>query len=501
MRRRKVICLLSLAGLSILHGCADSSVPKQVGLSIDAPSVSRNSVVLAAHYEPTSQFDRSQPTQPIATSSVATSLDRLPLLDHVVNSPLPVNSYPRTDDQTTNQAAPAHRFDRLPALNCVAAVQPRPYAIDLTEADKPAPPAPTISVLPQVVKIVTEKEAARPAQPVVPQKRFVEAKPPKPPLPAVSKASVAAPSGSAGWLMTGNALTAVSQRADGMIDRGFQLAEKGAFYSARTEFRQALRTVTQALDTHFGTNEYSESLEAGWLALEEADDFSAHSQRGPRVDVELIVESHQTQVLKNYDLQNVTPVLAMQHYFAFAQEQLVKAGGRAPVAARALHGLGKVHMVLGEQSGSAERLHGPKAMAFQQAALTTDPGNFMAANELGVLLARFGKLQEARNVLQYAVSFYPLPETWQNLSIVHHRLGEATLAAQSNANWQIALQQEAAADPATRQANNRSMIQWVPPQAFVEQNPNASNVPVMPANAVPPEQPLQAKKKSGFLWW
>ncbi len=286
-----------------------------------------------------------------------------------------------------------------------------------------------------------------------------------------------------------------------MVDRGFRLAEKGAFYSAKSEFRQALRTVSQALDTHFATNEYSESLEAGWLALDEADDFSAHSQRGPRVDVELIVESHQSPILKNYDLTGVSPVLAMQHYFVHAQERLVQAGGRAPVASRALHGLGKLHMVLGEKSTSAARLHGPKAMAFHQTALTTDPTNFMAANELGVLLARFGKLQEARNLLQYAVSFYPTPETWQNLSTVHQRLGEASLAFQANANWQVSLQQVAATDPMTRQANNRSMVQWVPPQAFIGQKPNASGMPAMPAAVPQTEVPLQAKKKSGFLWW
>jgi hypothetical protein len=248
----------------------------------------------------------------------------------------------------------------------MATAAPRPYAIDLSEGVESALTATAVWPVPSVGTTVAERETT--SERAVPERRLVAAKAPKPPLPPLTQQSVAAPSGSAGWLMTGTSLAMVSQRADGMIDRGFQLAEKGAYYTAQTELKQALRTVSQALDAHFGGNHYSEALATGWLALEEAGDFSAHSQRGPVVDVGLIVDSHQTALLKGYALEGVSPVLAMQHYFSFAQEQLVEACGQAPVASRALHGLGKIHMVLGEKSSSAERLHGPKAMAFQQAA-------------------------------------------------------------------------------------------------------------------------------------
>jgi Tfp pilus assembly protein PilF len=371
------------------------------------------------------------------------------------------------------------------------------YAIDLTEKHEMALTPPVVRLVSPIVTIESEKEEASAS--LVPRKRFVAAKARKPPLPPLTKLSAGAPSGSAGWLMTGTSLVAVSQRADSMIDRGFLLAEKGAYFSARSELKQALRTVSQSLDAHFGGNHYSEALAAGWLALEEADDFSAHSQRGPVVDVGLLVESHQTSLLKEYALDDVSPVLAMQHYFSFAQEQLVEACGRAPVASRALHGLGKIHMVLGEKSASAERLHGPKALAFQQAALTTDPRNFLAANELGVLLARYGKLHEARAALQHSVALHSVPETWQNLSVVHERLGEADLAAQSHAHWQVALQQTA--DASSQQTGGQSMVQWVSPQAFVGQQPGQPGAPPTTVPAAPREPPAQAKKKVGFLWW
>ncbi|HUG69580.1 MAG TPA: hypothetical protein VMM76_17645 [Pirellulaceae bacterium] len=494
IRRRRVIPLLSLAGLSLLHGCADTSAPrhKQAANEVGGLTGSDGTVVLAAHFESAPTIDvllnEATITRPLAPTQSSNDIRRLP------------PAYPSATRATPVSATSGMRrnFQRLPELSCVTAAQPRPYAIDLSEPQDPAWTHLTAALLPPIVRIVTEKEEV--PTPVVPKKRFVEAKAPKPPLTPLAKQAAAAPSGTAGWLMTGTSLLAVSQRADAMIDRGFQLGEKGAYYSAQTEFKQALRTVAQAMDAHFGGSHYSEALAGGWLALEEAGDFSAQSQRGPVVDVGLIVNSHQTTLLKDYELKGVSPVLATQHYFSFAQERLVEACGRAPVASRALHGLGKIHMVLGEKSSSAERLHGPKAMAFQQAALTTDPGNYLAANELGVLLARYGKLHEARSVLQHAVALYPLPETWQNLSVVHQRLGEASLAAQSVANWQLALQQSGNRS-SPELADNRSMVQWVSPQVFGGQQPGSPNVPSMPAAVTQSERPTQAKQKSGFLWW
>lgn len=489
IRRRRVIPLLSLAGLSLLHGCADSSAPrlKQAANKAGGSSGDCGAVVVAAHYESTPTVDvllnEATVTRPLAPPQWSNDIQRLPPAYPVATTAIPGSA------TSVSQRV----FRRLPELNCVTAAQPRPYAIDLSEPQAPARTHLTAPLVPSIVR--TEKVST----PVVPEKRFQEAKAPKPPLTPLIKQAAGAPSGTAGWLMTGTSLVAVSQRADAMIDRGFQLGEKGAYYSAQTEFKHALRTVSQALDAHFGGSHYSEALAAGWLALEEAGDFSAQSHRGPVVDVGLIVNSHQTTLLKDYELKGVSPVLAMQHYFSFAQEQLVEGCGRAPVASRALHGLGKIHMVLGEKSSSAERLHGPKAMAFQQAALTTDPGNYLAANELGVLLARYGKLHEARSVLQHSVALYPLPETWQNLSIVHQRLGEASLAAQSLANWQLALQQSG--NPSSpQQAENRSMVQWVSPQAFGGQQPGSPSVSWMPA-PTQSERPTQAKQKSGFLWW
>ncbi|MCA9119176.1 MAG: hypothetical protein H6822_22855 [Planctomycetaceae bacterium] len=498
MRRREVIYLVSLAGMTVFNGCADSPAPPQTTSRSEAQGSVKTAVVVAAHYESIPKFDTllNETSVPLVSSirTRSENIQRLPPL-----YPIPVAA-PESRVASREQRT----FQRLPELNCIASPPPRPYAIDLSEPETPvatpsaASPSQLTTLVPSIVKVVADKES--PHEPVLPARRFVEPKAPKPPLGPITKQSIAAPSGSAGWLMTGTALVAVSQRADAMIERGFQLGQKGAYYSAQTEFKQALRTVSQALDAHFGGTHYSESLAAGWLALDEAADFAEQSKRGPAVDVGVIVESHQTPVLKDYALDDVSPVLAIQHYFSYAQEQLVEGCGRAPVASRALHGLGKIHMVLAEQSASAEQMHGPKAMAFHQAALTTDPSNYLAANELGVLLARFGKLPEARTVLQHSVAVCPLPETWRNLSVVHQRLGEAQYAAQSLANWQIALQQQGN-QPVTQQADRRSMVQWVSPEAFAGDQNESPTLQPNPEPAMQPEQPIQAQKKSGFLWW
>jgi tetratricopeptide (TPR) repeat protein len=471
--RRRILLLISLAGLSVLSGCGNSPGSAQATKVTERQQSVRNAIVVAAHYESsTSVHDLSDESRSVVqprSQLFPVRMERLPLVFRM--------------------PAVRPRFDRLPAIECV-----------------------TADVLPTIADQVPEQEPVETS--VLSTKQPAAEKASKSSLPLLA-AMTKVPSGATDWLIAGEALSPVAQQANATIDRGFRLAEKGAYYTARTEFNQALRTVSQAMDAHFGGLLHSDALAAGWVALEEADDFSTHSRRGPSVDVRLIVDSHQTPVLKSYSLTDVSPVVAMQYYFAFAQQQLATACGSAPVASRALHGLGKIHMVLSEKSTSSERLHGPKALAFQQAALAADPANALAANELGVLLARFGKLREARTVLQHAITVSPLPQTWQNLAVIHHRLGEAELASQSKANWQIMRQQNEAL---SSQAADQKLVQWVAPEAFAGQTALPQSVPpvqsVRPVQSVKPVQSvrpaprpvavpkpqIQAKKK-GVFWW
>jgi hypothetical protein len=155
----------------------------------------------------------------------------------------------------------------------------------------------------------------------------------------------------------------------------------------------------------------------------------------------------------------MTPVIAQQQYFAYAQEQLIAASGGLPVSSQILYRLGRLQTAEPGQESDSQALGGARAMVFQQAALAVDGGNYLAANELGVLLARYGQLQEAKQLLLRSVAIKPQVESWHNLAVVHRRLGEADLAARA----------ENERDLARRSAPGRAasdLVRWVDPPTF-----------------------------------
>ena len=106
-------------------------------------------------------------------------------------------------------------------------------------------------------------------------------------------------------------------------------------------------------------------------------------------------------------------------------------------------------------------LHGPQSIVFHQAALATDGANWLAANELGVLYARYGQLPEARQLLVHSVTVHPHVEGWHNLATVHRRLGETELAQRAEGESQLLAQQAGKSS-----ANSSEMVRWVDPKTF-----------------------------------
>jgi tetratricopeptide (TPR) repeat protein len=273
------------------------------------------------------------------------------------------------------------------------------------------------------------------------------------------------------------AMQAVSERAIAITENAGRLADRGAFYSARSEFIQALRVVTQALDAQAGDSTHSQALSEGLRALNEADDFAP---QGSKLEADLnlasILASHRTPVLKEADTTSLTPLTALQQYYGFAQARLAQAGGHEPAASHALFGMGRLTTVLAERSPDDRRLHAPKAMALFQAALAVDGRNHRAAQELGVLYAQFGQLEDARRLLVISVNLSPRKETWHNLAIVHERLGEADLARKARYELELA-----ARGGAPQLAANGINVQWVDPAKFKDGPPNGSTPAVRAA--------------------
>jgi tetratricopeptide (TPR) repeat protein len=261
-----------------------------------------------------------------------------------------------------------------------------------------------------------------------------------------------------------SSLAAVSLQAETLLDGAFALADKGALYSARAQFFQTLETITKALDAHCGTTRYSNALAEGRQALREAQDFAdSDSSRATPVDIAAVAARHRTPVCRDAVAATAPAIAVMQRYFAYAEERFTTASAGAPVASRAFYGLGKTYQVQAEQTPTASRLSSPQAMVFQKTALAIDSRNHQAANELGVMLARFGQLPEARAALLQSVATSPMAETWHNLAVVHERLGEQDLARLARNEQQLL--QQAAAVPARPNAA-RPVVQWVDPAAF-----------------------------------
>jgi tetratricopeptide (TPR) repeat protein len=264
-------------------------------------------------------------------------------------------------------------------------------------------------------------------------------------------------------------MDAVIRRANQSIRHAFELAEHGAIYSARSEFISALQTIAEALDARRDSNDHVRSLNEGLRALLELDDFSFRDFDNPDDSgLAPIVAGHRTPVLKDVPLDRMTAHAAMSHYLTFAEQQLAASVADIPAGSTALYGLGKIYTVPESAHGPADATHGAKAVAMHEAALAVDGRNFRAANELGVLLVRFGRLPEARAALLHSLEISPQPATWQNLAAVHQALGENRLAALAGHEAQLLANSQRQSGVSTDVANQ---VRWVDPTTFARSAP------------------------------
>ncbi len=297
----------------------------------------------------------------------------------------------------------------------------------------------------------------------------------------------------------------INERAGEGVRVGYELAHRGALYSAQSEFAAALRVIAQALDAQENGSRHAASLDAGLAALDESDDFLAGaSSSTSTVDVAAVVAKHRTPVMKDAAAEDLTPITALQRYYTYAQEQLAAAVEHEPAASNALYGMGKVQTTL-QSTRTSSLSDGPKAIALHQAALLVDQRNFMAANELGVLMARCGRYDAARAALSHSVSISPQPAVWRNLAAVHERLGENSLAANAKAAAESATR-SVAQSPSAAHTLQQPVV-WLEPTAFAQSaRPQADLQRGQPATSpdrtqhelTPPTQTTD--KKSGFRW-
>lgn len=288
-----------------------------------------------------------------------------------------------------------------------------------------------------------------------------------------------------------HALIAVRGRMNSLVGHGLVLAQRGAYFSARAEFIQALRLATQTLDTAEKSHRHSDALAEAVAALDEAGDFIPSGARlEANVDLDLVVNSHRTPVLKGKDLQLETTLTATQQYFSFAQEKLMVACGNLPETSRALVGLGRIQEHLYRTTGDNRTLIGPRSIALFQTALAVDGQNFEAANELGVLLARYGQFDEAKQALLQGVKASPRPEIWQNLASIHATLGENEMAQRAH--------QEATLAQQFAQLNgDLNAVRWVTPEEMAHHGQADANLKQsVPTENTPPIAQRRTKQST-----
>jgi hypothetical protein len=149
-----------------------------------------------------------------------------------------------------------------------------------------------------------------------------------------------------------------------------------------------------------------------------------------------------------------------------------------------LYAFGKLDM--SAQPLNVGSLEAVRAVVYFQAALVIHPRHALAANELGVLLARHGRLSEARSALMYSVKIEPQVAAWRNLSIVHHHLGEMDLAHSADSEARQLVQRQRS--PAVADSGNSPQVAWVDPETFnrsgaLQTQPPADGVSSAPAAA------------------
>lgn len=295
-------------------------------------------------------------------------------------------------------------------------------------------------------------------------------------------------------------LEQVARQVDRQTRHGADLAGRGAYFAARAEFLSALKVLAEALDTEEKTDAHSRALTAALTAMKEAEDFlPGQSRLEANGSTSGIIAMHTTPVLKS-ERGNVTSMTALKCYLTYAQEQFASAVGDEVAGSMSLYALGKLHNTLAQKKSTLAAGAESKTMVFYQAAILALPGNFLAANDLGVLLAQCGNLAEARTILEHSLTLNQQSVTWHNLAMVYEQLGQSDLARRADQEAGVLQRVELARRKIATGSTNNSVM-WIDEESFAK---TSNNTPTSPAASsstrlagAPASQPSGVKQPAG----
>jgi tetratricopeptide (TPR) repeat protein len=369
----------------------------------------------------------------------------------------------------------------LLAPEAVPAAEPTPAPGDVMIVDE----MPTLTVPTPAAIAAAQEPLHFPSAPAVPPARVIVAVAapgtptlaPEQTLPAPQSFSAATPTGKV-----------VNERAIAKIRRGYELAERGAYFAARNEFLTSLRMIAEAKDQIHGAPRRTIALADGLRALEEAADFTPTGSAA-ELDLAVIVASHRTPAGKSLDLEHVLPQQLADAYLSYAEVQLASAVAGEPTGSMALHALGKLNSQLGRTEPETNPQAGARAFALQEAALWARSDNHLAAHELGVLLAESGHYMESDQLLRQVATRAPHAVVYRNLARVERQLGRPDLAQAS---------ERQAAYLASRGIDVGGPVAWVSADALAR-TPDAVGSASPPENiAATQPRPGQAGPRQGI---
>lgn len=217
----------------------------------------------------------------------------------------------------------------------------------------------------------------------------------------------------AGW-------SSVEQDLRVHMEKCEQLLRRNAIHSGREEIVMGMRRLTRMLDALTGMPKCEPALDSALTAMREESEFQ-HAEG--IVSIQDLVASHSTPSLKNVNLKDVTAETASQHYRHYARQQFVLSSEQHPWAADLLYAYGKTLEKEADATFESSIRLRSQAVICYQAALQIRQGHPSASSQLGYSLLKLDRIDEAEQILSFAVQQSPNSSNWSNLAEVLRRRG------------------------------------------------------------------------------
>jgi hypothetical protein len=201
--------------------------------------------------------------------------------------------------------------------------------------------------------------------------------------------------------------------------------QRGATHSAKKFALEALRSIVAMRDAQSGGNRHAKYLEAAFDAVRESEDFSGRFGTADHSALKRMVVVHQTDVLKDQDLENMSVLEATESYLAVAKLNFVQAAAGVREGSDALVLLGKIERRMAQHDDTHAAA---VAVTLQRAAVEIEPTNALGYRELGSTLLHQGLVQQAAWALNRSIEIHPTRTGYQRLLEASRRLGDVDTA-------------------------------------------------------------------------